>query len=326
MKIMSNANQANVASAALALKNGRLVAFPTETVYGLGADASNKKAISRIYSVKARPLNHPLIVHVSTLNTIHKWSRDIPKYAEDLADVFWPGPMTLVLKRSKLAKSFITGGQDNVGLRIPEHSLALDLLQEFEKLGGLGVAAPSANRFGAVSPTTAAAVKEELECYLEKKDLILDGGACRVGVESTIIDCTSESPTVLRPGAVTLEMIRNVTCLEVTLASTKKDIRAPGLLSAHYAPKAQVILDVPAEPGDGFIAFANVSTPKGAIRLASPTNIQDYAINLYGALRLGDQYGLKRIAILPPTGDGLATAIRDRLDKAASGSFVSNKR
>ena len=209
MSIISNCTADAIKDAVARLIKGDLVAFPTETVYGLGADATNKDAIARIYKVKGRPVGHPLIVHISSLGNLDKWARDIPDYAVKLARAFWPGPMTLILPRADLAKDFITGGQDNVGIRIPSHTVALALLKEFEDKGGLGVAAPSANRFGAVSPTTATAVEIELAVFLSENDQILDGGACLVGVESTIINCTQVQPSILRPGAVTQEMIEN---------------------------------------------------------------------------------------------------------------------
>ena len=188
--------------AAAHLLSGDLVAFPTETVYGLGADACNSTAVARIYEVKGRPSDHPLIVHIATVDRMGDWAQEVSEYAIKLARNFWPGPMTLVLKRSELAGDFITGGQDTVGVRVPDHAVALGLLAAFEKVGGKGVAAPSANRFGHVSPTSAAAVVEEIGKYLTKEDLILDGGPCNVGVESTIIDCTGVSPQILRPGAI----------------------------------------------------------------------------------------------------------------------------
>jgi L-threonylcarbamoyladenylate synthase len=175
MSIISNCTESVIKNAATSLMEGNLVAFPTETVYGLGADATNKDAIARIYKVKGRPIGHPLIVHISSLGNLDKWARDIPEYAVKLARAFWPGPMTLILPRTDLAKDFITGGQNNVGIRVPSHSIALELLKEFENQGGLGVAAPSANRFGAVSPTTASAVEIELVDFLSENDQILDG-------------------------------------------------------------------------------------------------------------------------------------------------------
>ena len=324
MEIISNPTQDEIKKAAQALKDGHLVAFPTETVYGLGADATNEKAVSRVYAVKARPTDHPLIVHISSINQLGNWAIDIPGYAIKLAKEFWPGPMTLVLKRNNLAKNFITGCQDSVALRVPNQPLVFALLTAFESLGGQGVAAPSANRFGSVSPTTAQAVEEELGKFLGNEDLILDDGQCEIGVESSIIDCTQVNPVVLRPGAITSEMIEKVTGLKILLKSGRSEIRVSGSLESHYAPKANVILGIVAKPGDGFIALAEVATPIGAIRLASPASIEDYARELYKALRLGDQYGLNQISVVEPEGVGLAVAIRDRLGKAASGKLAKN--
>jgi L-threonylcarbamoyladenylate synthase len=241
-----------MASAAKRLIAGDLVAFPTETVYGLGADASNSVAVAKIYNVKGRPNDHPLIVHIASMDRMGDWASEVPEYAIALARNFWPGPMTLVLKRSELAGDFITGGQDSVGVRVPDHVVALALLEAFERAGGAGVAAPSANRFGHVSPTTAAAVIEELGEYLSKDDLVLDGGACDVGVESTIIDCTGAAPAVLRPGAISVAMIEECTGLKVT--GSDKEIRVSGGLENHYAPIAKVLLCEIPIVGQGFIA------------------------------------------------------------------------
>ena len=303
---------------ALALKNGALIAFPTETVYGLGADASNEKAVARIYEVKGRPQNHPLILHIASLDDISYWATDVSDYAMALARSFWPGPMTLIFKRSDAAQDFITGGQNTVGLRVPDHALALELLQECKKIGVHAIAAPSANRFGHVSPTTAAAVQEEIGIYLSAHDLILDGGAAQVGLESTIIDCTGDAPKILRPGAITQVMIEEVTGVKVS-ESNDSQVRVSGSLEKHYAPNAQILLDVQATGGQGFIAPADVATPSGAIRLASPANTDEYARTLYSALRDGDAQGLKTIAVIQPSGDGLAIAIRDRLMRASKG-------
>jgi L-threonylcarbamoyladenylate synthase len=317
MHIISNCTQEAINKAAQALIDGHLVAFPTETVYGLGSDASNSNAVARIYEVKARPTDHPLIVHISSINQISKWARDIPDYAITLARKFWPGPMTLILKRSELAKNFITGGQENVGLRVPSHSLALALLTQFESLGGEGVAAPSANRFGAVSPTTSFAVDEEIGKNLNQEDLILDGGACSIGLESTIIDCTGKSPSILRPGAITLEMVEESVDGKIEVNASPKSIKASGLLTNHYSPKANVRLNLLAEPGEGFIALANVPTPAGAHRLASPVDVEEFARVLYDALRDGDRNNLNEIKVIYPEGNGLARAIKDRLVKSS---------
>jgi L-threonylcarbamoyladenylate synthase len=316
MAILSLCTASTIKDAATSLINGDLVAFPTETVYGLGADAANEEAIKKIYQVKGRPSDHPLIVHISNLKQLDKWAREIPEYAIKLARAFWPGPMTLILPRTQLAKDFITGGQDNVGIRIPDQTLALALLTEFEKQGGAGVAAPSANRFGKVSPTTAAAVEAELGAFLDSKDLILDGGACEVGVESTIIDCTTQSPIILRPGAITHSMIKDATGIEPD-TTNKVDTKASGLLESHYSPSAKVILDQTPRAGDGFIALSNIKTPQGVIRLAEPKNNIEYAKVLYQALRSADEQQIKTVHAHLPTGDDIAQAIIDRLNKSA---------
>lgn len=305
-----------ISKAAQTLKAGYLVALPTETVYGLAADATNPEAVARIYSVKGRPSDHPLIVHVSNVELLDRWAAEIPSYARLLANNFWPGPMTLVLKRSDLAKDFITGAQDTVALRIPGHAKALEILSAFEALGGLGVAAPSANRFGRVSPTTAQAVACELSEYLGDSDLIVDGGESEVGLESTIIDCTGEHPRVLRPGAVTIEMIEQATGLDVVESGS--NIRVSGSLKSHYAPEAKVVLDGTASVGDGLIALSEVPTPAGVVRLAAPETLAEYARELYAALREADAKGLSRVIAITPQGEGLAVAIRDRLVRAAS--------
>ena len=306
-----------LARAAAQLKAGNLIAFPTETVYGLGADAENESAVSRIYKVKARPQDHPLIVHIGDWQLMGDWAQEIPDYAIDLARAFWPGPMTLILKRSGLAKDFVTGNQNTVGIRVPNQTLALQLLNEFSKIGGKGIAAPSANRFGHVSPTTADAVREELGAFLDANDAILDGGPCAVGVESTIIDCTSSIPKILRPGAITIEDVKGVTGLAVE-SPNNSEIRVSGSLENHYAPAAQVLLDIPPQPGDGFIALAEIPTPDGVIRLATPKNIEAFAHDLYAALRDADLKGLTRVVVHQPKGDGLAIAIRDRLKRASN--------
>lgn len=303
-------------NAARALKDGALIAFPTETVYGLGADASNSDAIARIYKVKGRPADHPLIVHVGSMEKIEPWVSDIPDYAIALARTFWPGPMTLILKRSELAQDFITGGQETVGVRVPDHTIALALLEACHKEGIAGVAAPSANRFGHVSPTTSDAVREELGDSLEKRDLILDGGPSQVGVESTIIDCTQDAPRILRPGAITREMVEDVTGIVVT--DDGQAIRVSGSLEQHYSPAAKVVLDRAPKPGEGFIAMKSTPTPDGSIRLAEPGSLEEFARTLYSALRAADAQGLETIAIEQPVGDGFAIAIRDRLKRAAA--------
>ena len=320
MTIISNCTASALKDAAASLIDGNLVAFPTETVYGLGADASNQQAVARIYEVKGRPTNHPLIVHISSINNLDKWAKDIPEYAVKLARAFWPGPMTLILPRTDLAKDFITGGQDNVGIRVPTHTVALSLLKEFEAQGGIGVAAPSANRFGKVSPTCADDVKAELSDYLNSNDLVLDGGQSSIGVESTIVNCTNAIPTILRPGAITAAMIINLLGINIeeVIKNNSDQIRAPGLLESHYSPKAKVYLSGTPAAGDGFIALSKFSTPSGVIRLTSPATNDEYARTLYQGLRLADNKNLNNVFVIPPNGDDISVAICDRLLKAAA--------
>ena len=302
--------------AARRLKAGGIVAFPTETVYGHGVDAENAAAVARMYEVKGRPANHPVIVHIADQNEVSYWAEELPDYAISLMRKFWPGPMTLIVKRSANAKDFITGNQEFVGLRVPSNAIALNLITEFAKLGGHGVAAPSANRFGSVSPTSAEDVREEVGSLLLNSDLILDGGRCEVGVESTIIDCSKALPRILRLGAITEAMITEVT--QVDSDSDLEEIRVSGSLTRHYSPRAKVVVGRAAQSGEGFIASSEIETPDGAIRLASPRSIEDYGRELYSALRNGDSQGIRVIAVIPPEGDGLAAAIRDRIMRASA--------
>jgi L-threonylcarbamoyladenylate synthase len=256
------------------------------------------------------------------MQVMGQWVEDVPEYAIALARDYWPGPMTLIFKRSTLAQDFITGGQDTVGIRVPDHVVALALLEAFHVLGGRGVAAPSANRFGHVSPTTAQAVSEELSEYLKPEDQILDGGACTVGVESTIIDCAGPTPRILRPGGITIEMIKESTGLmplQPTDAKELEEIRVSGSLEKHYAPEAKVFLDVVPIARQGFIALSESKTPEGVIRLAEPNNTQEFARDLYSALRKADEMGLAEVVVEQPQGEGIAIAIRDRLERASKG-------
>jgi L-threonylcarbamoyladenylate synthase len=323
-QFLSNCSASALADAAANLLAGNLVAFPTETVYGLGADACNADAVARIYSVKGRPADHPLIVHVGSMDALGDWAADVPGYAISLARDYWPGPMTLIMKRSALAGDFVTGGQDTVGIRVPDHAIALGLLLSFAQIGGKGIAAPSANRFGNVSPTTAQAVEDELSEYLADADQILDGGPCQVGVESTIIDCTGAVPRILRPGAVTAEMINESTGLSVGVSAStngesvdEEQIRVSGSLDSHYAPVATVVLDQSPLAGQGFIAMADVATPEGVVRLAAPKTHGEFAQVLYAALRAADDQKLQTVVVSQPQGAGIAIAIRDRLKRAA---------
>jgi L-threonylcarbamoyladenylate synthase len=325
-QFLSKCTATAMVDAAANLLAGNLVAFPTETVYGLGADACNADAVARIYLVKGRPADHPLIVHVASMEDLGDWADDVPGYAISLARDFWPGPITLIMKRSGLAGDFVTGGQDTVGVRVPDHPVALGLLEAFARAGGKGVAAPSANRFGNVSPTTARAVADELSDYLGEIDQILDGGPCEVGVESTIIDCTGDVPRILRPGAVTVQMIEESTGLSITNSTSvngrsvdEEEIRVSGSLDSHYAPAATVVLDQSPVVGQGFVAMADVATPDGVVRLAAPKTHVEFARVLYAALRAADEQGLRTVVVAQPAGDGIAIAIRDRLSRSANG-------
>ncbi len=303
------------------LKAGGLVALPTETVYGLAADAENELAVRRIFAVKGRPSSHPLIVHLGAVAQLSQWARAIPKAAQQLAAAFWPGPLTLVLPRSARASDFITGGQDTVALRVPNHRLALAVLRGF----GGGLAAPSANRFGHLSPTTAEHVFSELG---NEVDLIFDGGACEIGVESTIVDLSSGTPRLLRPGGVPREHIEAL--LGITLAPPLANVRAPGMLASHYAPRAGLVLTTQDKLADEAAARdlwgASVAV-LSARAPALPPNVQHFSLSedpaeaareLYATLRRIDEAGFDVIVAVLPKEAGLGLAVRDRLTRAAA--------
>ena len=292
------------------LKAGEVVAFPTETVYGLGADASNPNAVAKIFDLKGRPKNHPLIVHLADAENIKDWAREIPDSAWVLAEEFWPGPLTLILKRSSRALDAVTGGFDTVGLRVPAHPVALALLHGFEG----GVAAPSANRFGAVSPTTAQHVRDE---FGDSLVAILDGGPCGVGVESTIIDLSSGAPAILRPGGVTLEELQDALRVAIPL-NQSGTVRSPGQMASHYAPRAQVLLVSRAEAPEQEARLRAVG--KKVALLAENVHENDshiFARSLYSALREADARGADVLLATLPDERGLGLAIADRLRKAA---------
>lgn len=307
----------DLSEAAEALRAGNLVAFPTETVYGLGGDATNESALNKIFQVKGRPRNHPLIVHLAAADMLRDWTNNVPTYAAELAIAFWPGPLTIILKAPSAVSRLVTGGQDTVGIRVPSHPVALQLLSLFAQRGGSGLAAPSANRFGKVSPTSAQAVRQELAQFLSPGDRIIDGGDCQVGVESTIVDCTGFTPAIARPGAVTARMIQDVLGAEPSTFSNNK--RVSGSPPSHYSPRAKVLLDAIAAPGDGLIAMSDVKTPHGVIRLLESGTSAEYARGLYRALRQADDMGLESVVAILPSGDDIAVAIRDRLRRASSG-------
>ncbi|MDO8732766.1 MAG: L-threonylcarbamoyladenylate synthase [Actinomycetota bacterium] len=313
--------------AAQALAVGDLVALPTETVYGLGARADQAHAIAKIYAAKGRPANHPLIAHLPTAESLDDWGREIPAFARSLAAAHWPGPLTLVVKRTMKAGDFLTGGQDSVAVRVSAHPLMQQVQGELVRISGdasIAIAAPSANRFGQVSPTSAEHVIAELGAYLFQQDLVLDGGECGIGLESTIIDCTAEHPRMLRPGAVTIEQVQETTGMQCTHDSV---VRASGTLESHYSPRAQVVLVTRAELEDGdytdsaarigLLATADIPTMIGLIRLSEPDSLQEYARLLYWALREADSLELRTILTVPPANIGLGLAINDRLSRAA---------
>ncbi len=303
-------------AAAECLRRGALAALPTETVYGLGADATNAAAVSRIFQVKGRPADHPLIVHLADASQVSAWARAIPGYAQLLAIAYWPGPLTLILPKLPQVLDIVTGGQDTVGLRVPAHPLMHEVLVQLDR----GVAAPSANRFGKVSPTSIDHVLADIGDLLTAQDYLLDGGPCEVGVESTIVDCTGPTPRLLRAGAVSAEMIEQTTGMDVLEADGR--IRASGTLASHYAPKATVhIVETDAadiqRSGAGLIAGAALLTPPGMVRLLAAADHGEYARNLYSALRRSDELGLRDVIAVLPEDVGLGSAIRDRLQRAA---------
>jgi L-threonylcarbamoyladenylate synthase len=306
------------------LRRGGLVAFPTETVYGLGADASNRGALRRLYEVKGRPREHPVIVHIADTAALTSWAAAVPPEARRLADACWPGPLTLVVPRAPAVPDEVTGGGDSVGVRVPDQPLARELLRRF----GGGIAAPSANRFGRVSPTTADAVLEDLGPDV---DLVLDGGPCRVGVESTIVDCTGDELVVLRPGGVTAARLRDVLGHDVPF-STAARTRAPGTLPSHYAPHARVELvardEIPmraaAHAGEGrrvgvlCPAPSLVPPEQVDVVLDSPRDVDEFARVLYLRLREADARRLDVLLVVPPPSHGLGEAVLDRLRRAAA--------
>jgi L-threonylcarbamoyladenylate synthase len=312
----------DIAQAVTTIATGKLCAIPTETVYGLAANALDESAVARVFAAKERPADHPLIVHVATAADVTDWITELPQWATDLANAVWPGPLTIVGPRTALASDSVTGGQNTVAVRVPSHPIAHELLTRLKAQGVKGLVAPSANRFGHVSPTSAAHVFADLGEYLSaNSDLILDGGDCQVGLESTIVLATGPEPMILRPGAITAADIERITGVAVSSESNSVP-RVSGSLDSHYAPTAKVVLITAGSASTfgesaGFLALADISTPAGLIRLASPATIEEYAHELYSALRSGDDQNLETIYVVPPIGEGLAQAINDRLQRAA---------
>jgi L-threonylcarbamoyladenylate synthase len=316
-------------SAVEILKAGGLVAFPTETVYGLGADASNPNAVRRIFAAKGRPAAHPVIVHLASVAPLPRWAREVPPAAGALAERFWPGPLTMILKRAQGVIDDVTGGQDTVGLRVPSHPVAQALLTAF----GAGVAAPSANRFGRISPTTAQHVRDELG---DRVDLILDGGACQVGIESTIIDLSSGAPVLLRPGRITQGDIEALLGVPVG-SSVEGSPRTSGTLAAHYAPRLPLLL-VSSEALEAAVREHSpqrslavlARTPKPAALLVdrwwfAPPDPLAYAHELYAALRELDDSGCDLIIVESPPAAPSWVGVGDRLQRAAAGSGAGSQ-
>ncbi len=312
-----------VAAAVQVLREGGLVALPTETVYGLAADASNELAVRRIFAAKGRPASHPLIVHLAGEQALPLYAAEVPERARKLASAFWPGPLTLVLKKSARVSDAVTGGQDTVALRVPAHPLARAVLAQF----GGGLAAPSANKFGHVSPTTAEHVRADLG---EEVDLILDGGPCEVGVESTIVDLSGPLPALLRSGGVPAEDVERV--LGERLSAPLSPVRAPGMLASHYAPRAGLLLveanavvaEVARQVEAGLeVAVMAPGSPtlpsgKGSRLFRLPEDPAGFARALYATLREIDAAGFDVIVAAPPEGAGLGVAVRDRLRRASA--------
>lgn len=312
---------ADVDAAVEVLGRGGLVAFPTETVYGLGADATNPTAVRRLFAVKGRPTGHPVIVHLGDVDQVDEWAIDVPEPARRLTRAFWPGPLTVIVHRSSLVVDEVTGGRHTVGLRVPDQPLALALLRAF----GGGIAAPSANRFGRVSPTTAQDVVADLG---DDVDLVLDGGPCALGIESTIVDCTGPEPGVARLGGVTLDALTEV--LGVTPpVRNRGEIAAPGSMVSHYAPEAEVhvvsqdevaAMAVQRLSGGSEVGVLALSPPAGLpaeiVVLDPPADIDDYARVLYARLREADARGIAHLYVVPPPNVGLGAAIADRLQRA----------
>ena len=316
------ATDADISRAAETLRRGGLVAFPTETVYGLGADADNAGALARLYAVKGRPGEHPVIVHLCAPGQLDDWAADVPVGARRLGDALWPGPLTIVVRRAERVLDAVTGGGDTVGVRVPDQPVALALLRAF----GGGIAAPSANRFGHVSPTTAGDVRADLG---DDVDVVLDDGPCTVGVESTIVDCTGEDLVILRPGGVTRERVEEVSGQAVGVRSDGL-VRAPGTLKSHYAPEATVLVverqDL-AERATALLAAGErvaVLAPDpipplsaDVVVLDAPANADEYARVLYARLREADRRGVDVLLAVPPPDAGVGVAVGDRLRRAA---------
>lgn len=298
----------DVDEALAVVRRGGLVAIPTETVYGLAADASNEAAVRRIFAAKGRPVDHPLIVHIADAAALAHWAETVPPAAQVLADACWPGPLTVLVPRASHVLDVVTGGRPTVGVRVPAHPLTTALLERF----GGGLAAPSANRFGHVSPTTAQHVLDDLG---DAVDLVLDGGPCPVGVESTIVDCTVTPPQVLRPGGIATEQVEQLLGM---LGDLSGPSRAAGMLASHYAPACRVLL-VDDVPHALEVAADTSLSGTDPVVIGAGTDAVAYAQHLYQWLRDADLAGRTAVVAVMPPAAGLGHAIRDRLIKASAG-------
>ena len=315
------------------LRAGGLVAIPTETVYGLGADAANDSAVRRVFAVKGRPADHPLIVHLASEAQLGDWAAEVPEAAHVLASAFWPGPLTLLLRRAPSVSDVVTGGRPTIALRVPDHPVALAVLRAF----GGGIAAPSANRFGRVSPTTPAHVRSDLG---DDVNLVLDGGSCGIGVESTIVDLTGAEPVVLRTGAITSELLSQTLGVPVAVhggesapasSDSEGGARAPGMLASHYAPDARVHVVTSAEAvavlsdllaaDEGLVGLLAptvlAGVPDGVVELEPVGPPDEYAALLYARLRQADRLGLRDLVCVAPPSEGIGSAVIDRLRRAS---------
>jgi len=318
----------DAALAAKRLAAGGLVAFPTETVYGLGADAANAAAVAKIFALKGRPADHPVIVHVADIRGFAQWGREIPDAAMRLAETFWPGPLTIIVKKSPSVPGAVSGGQESVGIRCPSHPVAQELLREFARIGSGAIAAPSANRFGHVSPTTSDHVRDEFGAAVP----VLEGGACEVGLESTIIDLSRGEPVLLRPGAITRARIAEALGCE----PRDRDSRAPrasGTLESHYAPLTALSLVGAGELASQLHVLTNTAVlalgeapfdSKAVSWIAAPADPASYAHDLYANLRKLDAAGAKRILVEAPPATAAWEAVNDRLTRAAAGAAAGD--
>lgn len=314
MSLLLSSNESNYILAAKALINGGLLGFPTETVYGLAADAENLNALERIFQVKSRPRNNPLIVHIGSIKYIEYWAKEFPENAQRIAEIFWPGPVTMILEKNKFVNNVISANQDSVAIRIPKHNSALNILNNFHLFGGRGIAAPSANKYQKLSPTSALDVLENLGSQLiPNHDYIIDGGQSVVGIESTIISFLGKKPKILRPGIISRQLLES-TGIEVD-NSQITELNFPGKAIKHYSPNAKVLIDQIPESGQALYAMHYELTPENVIRVGSPKSDIEFISNLYLTLMKCDKNGYKEVVVLMPRESEHKEAILNRIQK-----------